>query len=387
MLPTRTPLAWLNLTHDLRRLIVSMAGIMFAVILMFMQIGFLNALLDGSVEILRQLDTDLVILSKSKYCLTVSAPFPRRRLYQALGVPGIKSAYPIYIEMHQSLWKNVDEPTPPRHIRVIAFDPAQPVLLLPEVNAQTDELQLPDTALIDEKSKRDYGVSRAGLERELAGRSIHVVGTFRLGTDFVNDANVVISADNFAKFFPHGGSAEETLGLVEIGLIKAEAGTDPPSLKSALIEALPDDVVVRTKDEYVEEERDFWLKHAPIGFIFGLGTAIGFIVGMVICYQILSADVADHWSEFATLKAIGYSNRYLDRVVLTEAVWLALLGFLPGLLATQLLYSMMVLQTGLPMRLTTMRVGFVLFLTVLMCVSSGSLALRKVRAADPAEVF
>jgi putative ABC transport system permease protein len=145
--------------------------------------------------------------------------------------------------------------------------------------------------------------------------------------------------------------------------------------------------MIMTRQEYVDMERTFWLAHAPIGFIFGLGTAIGFIVGMVICYQILSTDVADHLSEYATLKAIGYPNTALNAVVLQEAVCLSLLGFLPGLVGAALLYATLDHLTGLPMRLSLGRVGLILFLTVLMCIASGFLALRKVKAADPAEVF
>jgi putative ABC transport system permease protein len=142
-----------------------------------------------------------------------------------------------------------------------------------------------------------------------------------------------------------------------------------------------------TRDEYVEMERQFWLTHAPIGFIFGLGTAIGFIVGMVICYQILSTDVADHLSEYATLKAIGYPNHALSAVVLQEALCLAVLGYVPGLAATAVLYKLLDTLTGLPMRLSLGRGALILVLTILMCIGSGFLALRKVKAADPADVF
>src|SRR5207248_2689675 len=134
-------------------------------------------------------------------------------------------------------------------------------------------------------------------------------------------------------------------------------------------ERLEPDVRVLTRGEYVEMERQFWLTHAPIGFIFGLGTAIGFIVGMVICYQILSTDVADHIAEYATLKAIGYPNKALSAVVLQQALCLAILGYIPGILATAVLYSSLDRLTGLPMALTVGRGGLILVLTIVMCVA------------------
>lgn len=387
MYPSRIPLAWLNLTHDRRRFVVSIAGVTFAVLLMFMQIGFLNALVDGTVEVIRRFDADLVITSATKYTFSTNDPFTRRRLYQAEAVPGVASARPLYIEYRASLWKNIGQDEPPRHIRVIAFDPRQPALRMPEVVAQCPRLEEVDTAIIDIKSKDEFQAARADIGRELGDHAVRVIGTFHLGTDFVNDGNLIISDRTYARIFPYPLAPEQTLDFVEIGLVRLEPGADLYAMKKTLGERLEPDVMVMTRGEYVEMERQFWLTHAPIGFIFGLGTAIGFIVGMVICYQILSTDVADHIAEYATLKAIGYPNVALSAVVLQQALCLAILGYIPGILATSVLYSLLDRLTGLPMALTVGRGSLILVLTIVMCVASGFLALRKVQAADPAEVF
>lgn len=387
MYPSRIPLAWLNLTHDRKRFLVSVAGITFAVLLMFMQIGFLNALVDGTVEVIRRFNADLVITSATKYTFSTNDPFTCRRLYEAESVPGVESARPLFIEYRASLWKTLEpDAGPPRMIRVLAFDPRQPALLIPDVVEQCPRLLEVDSAIIDMKSKQEFAAAKTGIGRELADHSVHLIGTFHLGTDFVNDGNLIISDRTFQRIFPRM-PPESTLDYAEVGLVRLKPGADLYEVKKALAERLPDDVTVRTRGEYVEMERQFWLAHAPIGFIFGLGTAIGFIVGMVICYQILSTDVADHLSEYATLKAIGYSNRALSAVVLQEALCLSILGYLPGLAASALLYTVLDRLTGLPMALTLGRGSLILILTIVMCVASGFLALRKVQAADPAEVF
>jgi putative ABC transport system permease protein len=358
---------------------------------MFMELGFLNALFDSSVEVIHRLDADLIIISKSRFSLVASQQFTRRRLYQARSVQGVESASPLYVEYNLSLWTNPDavppENAPTRPIRVLAFDTAQPVLRIPEVSAHLEQLKLPDTALIDTESKPFYGERAPGIERQLARRSIQVVGTFRLGTDFTTNGNLIMSDTNFAKFFPDRVAAQGSLSEVDVGVLKVAPGADPGAVRAAVVAALPDDIAVLTVDEWVTQEMDFWATTSPIGFVFGLGMMMGFIIGAVICYQILSADVGDHLAQYATLKAIGYGNRYLTKVVLQEALLLSVVGYLPGLVLGWLLYEALAGWTGLPMRLTPYRSGLLLGLTVLMCSLSGVIALRKVQAADPAEVF
>ena len=166
-----------------------------------------------------------------------------------------------------------------------------------------------------------------------------------------------------------------------------DTGADPQEVKRRLAARLPDDVAVYTKAEMIERERNFWSHSTPIGYIFLLGTVIGFLVGMVICYQIINADIADHMPEFATLKAMGYRNRYFVGFVLMESVYLSLLSFVPGMLVSLGLYEALARSTGLLMILNVPRAASVLLLTLAMCVASGCLAMRKVLAADPAELF
>ncbi|MCS6850645.1 MAG: ABC transporter permease DevC [Gemmataceae bacterium] len=388
MIPRRVPLAWLNLIHDRRRFIVYVAGVAFAVVLMCMELGFYNALLDSTTSLIDRIDGELVILSRAKVSLALNEPFSRRRLYQALEVPGVAAAHALYVDSRYFVWQNRHERSL-RPIRAVAYDLRQPVLDLPDVARFADQLAQPWTVLIDRKSKNVYGDYKADPETELSRRRVRVVGTFELGTDFTTEGTLLMSADNYARFVPRRPGGPSPLSAVEIGVVQLEPGVDTRQVQQALADKFTasNDVQVLTKEEFRQQEHALWKNSSPIGYVFWLGTLIGFIVGVVICYQILATDIADHTAEYATLKAIGYPDRYLTGVVLQEALLLALLGFAAGLAGSKLLYLWLEAHTGLPMRLTLDRAGLILVLTLTMCTMSGLIAIRKVQTADPAEVF
>jgi putative ABC transport system permease protein len=390
-LSSRVPLAWYNLTHDKRRLVVSVLGVAFAVFLMFVELGFWNALLDASVELIQQFNGELIVVSKARYAMNVREPFTRRLLEQARSVPGVRAAYPVYLEYVASFWKDTGIPRDERHsshpIRVIAFDPDLPVLKNREVEAGRTALKIPFTILLDRKSKREYGEREAGIERELSGHTVRVAGTFVLGTDFTSDGSVVMSDNTFARLYPDNFAPSHTLDMADVGVVELERGANVEAIRQAVEAVLPPDVAVFTKEAYIDAEKDYWEHSTPIGFIFRFGLWMGFVVGGVICYQIISTDVADHLAEFATLKAIGYHDGYLNLTVLRETWWLAVFGFVPGLALSWLLYRGLDAWVGLPMHMTPLRILLIFVLTIGMCLLSGLLALRKVKSADPAEVF
>jgi putative ABC transport system permease protein len=384
VLNSRIPLAWKNLVHQPRRLMIAVCGIGFAVVLMFMQLGFRNALFDSTVALHQRMNADLVITSAARYTVSVKETFSRRRLAQARGCAAIESAWPLYIETAQSIWKN--PATGQGHpIRVLAFDPAEPVLLLSDFDANA--IAAPGTLAVDRRSKGDYGSPQIGDKIELSDHSTRIVGTFELGTDFANDGNCIISSQQYRDYFGLPGSSHDKLADVDVGLLKVRPGVPLADALAQVRQALPDDVRVQTRQQFIDQELAFWQHSTPIGFIFGLGTVMGFIVGVVICYQILYADVDDHMAEFATLKAIGYHNSYFVSVVLQESLWLSAFGFVPGIVTAGLLYGVLGWLTGLLLNLTAPRVLGVLFLTLAMCIVSGCLALRRVFQADPAELF
>jgi len=390
MFPRRIPLAWHNLTHDRRRLLAAVSGITFAVLLMFLERGFQNALFDSTVEVIRLLDAKIVLVNRAQYALPAQQRFSRLRIDQAKGCPGVASVHPVFIETYYSVLKRPGHKGYP--IRVIGLEPGEPIFTSPAINRAAADLKLPESALIDDKSKAKYGFNStspralSAEDAELANRTVRLVGTFELGTDFANDGNLIMSDANFARYFPrrHPG---DPLSVVDLGVVQLQPDADVLKVQQTLRAMLPNDVAVYTKQEMIEHERQFWHASTPVGFIFALGTLMGFVVGVVICYQVLYASIADHVDQFATLRAMGYPSRYFIGVVLCEAVYLSLLGFVPGLLLAMGAFYALGEYTGLLLVLTLPRVAFVYFLALVMCTLSGCLAMRKVLAVDPAELF
>lgn len=388
-----TPLARKNLTHNLRRLIVAVAGIGFAVVLMFMQMGFRYALFYSTVKVVTDLDADLLLVNQAQYALPARQSFDQKRIEQARGCPGVAAVYPLYFETMGTEWKPAVE-AKPYPIRVIAFDPGDPLFLTPEVRAQTAALRQPGTALIDSRAKKQYGMPRT-IElicrqrgAELANQAVRVVGTFPMGTDFANDGNLIMSAANLAKFFPWRAHGDDPLSSVDLGVVKVRPGDDLRTVQRALQQRFADtEVAVFLKPDFIAKEIGFWDRSTPIGYIFSVGTIMGFVVGVIICYQVIYSDIADHMPEFATLKAMGYRNRFFMGIVLQMALYLSVIGYVPGLLISMLVYDRLAHGTGLLLNMTLPEAGLVFVLTLGMCIASGCLAMRKVLAADPAELF
>ena len=385
--PRYTPLAWFTLTHDRRRLVTSLGGVAFAVLLMLIFLGFKNALYDSQIQMLQRLNGDIVMVNRIKDNMFVPEQLARRRLYQAQAFEGVETAYSMYIATGN--WKN---PETKRVIplRIIAFNPDEPVLPLPGILAHTDALKMPWTAVIDARSRAEVGPTHAGFTTELMEQQIEVVGSFSLGTDFASgNGNVVMSDQNFLRYFARLGPEKDsrTLNTVDIGILKLTPDTDVNEVVETLRDRLPSDILVFSKDDFALRERRYWQENTNIGFVFGLLTSMSFVVGVILVYQILYTDVADHWAEYATLKAMGYPNSHLLIIVIQEALLLALTGFIPGLLVSMFLYDMAANSTGLLLQMTTERGLNTFIATVIMCLVSGAIAVRKVMTADPADVF
>jgi putative ABC transport system permease protein len=378
------PLARRNFVANGRRLVRSLAGIAFAALLMMVELGLQSGFVESSLAILRRLDGELMLMSSAKYQFVNSEPFSRRQLYAARGVSGVASVRPLYIQ--RGIWKN------PKDLKltlvmVFAFDPDQPVFLFPEINAHLDALRQPDTIMVDRRARDAVGPVSEGTETELSRRKVTVVGTFQLGPDFFSDGNVIMSDRNFFKLFGVGSADPAELPDVEIGVVKVLLGYAVPDVQRAIAAAMPENVEILTTSELIAREAQFHDELTAVGPMFWIGTVVGFAVGMLISYQILFSELSDQTSQYATLKAMGYENRYLVKVVLQQAVFYALLGYIPAWLLSHLVFYMISEMALMPMSVSFSLTIISLGLTVVMCVVSAMIAVRRVIAADPAELF
>lgn len=413
----RVPLAWRNLTSDTSKFLLSVLAISFAVMLLFVQLGFYNALLDSSILLIERFNADLILVHKGRNYISYPQGFPRDALFRLRSTPGVESTHPLTIEVtlpqlldpaHRSGSfppGTQNQPAPNRRlIRVIAVDPNAEILDLPELslkgpNSLVAALRVPGQAIIDTESKPQFGILDESrrlkgdqVVTELAGQQVRVIGTFTLGLDFGNDGNLIVSEDTFRDYLRAPFPFLQP-DYIDFGLIRVKRENGRPvepllTIKDRLNAQLENTTLeVMTRSELMLKEQRFWLNSTPIGQVFNVGLFMGIVVGALICYQILSSGVADRLTEYATLRAIGYSNWYLAGVVCQEAFYLATLGFLPGWGAAYLVYQGLEWATNLPLRFTWDRVLMVFVASLVMCAISALFAVREAQGVDPAEVF
>ncbi len=396
-------LAWSQLSHQKVRLAVALLGVGFANILMFTQLGLLSVLFDGVTLVHEQLSGDLYLVSAYSRLLGRRS-FPNIYLYQADAVAGVAQASPLY--MGDQDWVDPEDLMAeedalpgaaerkqkksgdlfPNRVRVLAFNLERPVLNNTEVNQQLDKLSAPDSVLFDRMAQPGLGpvVELYGRDRQvqslLANRRVYVVGLFNLGSTLFDKGNAIMSDYNYSR------RSGRSLDQVGVGILSLEPGADILAVQQQLVATLPDSLKVLTKAELMQAEKD-GRSRDPSGKVLAFGAVMGFIVGVIVVYQVLYTDVTDHLPEYATLKAMGYSNGRLIEVVLFEAILLALLGFVPGCGASVGVYKLLTWLTKIPVSMQFGVASQVFLLTVAMCMFSGIIAMRKLSKADPADIF
>ena len=381
----RIPLAWLLLSRQPARLAVALAGIAFAGILMFMQLGFRDGLFDASVTVHKLFDADLVLISPRTMSSIGMASVPRRRLVQVMADPAVRGITPV--NWNLLLWRN-PQTRSTRSILVLGFEPADPLFTDPSIAVKAKGLSQKGRVLFDQLSRPEFGPIASWynqgkvVETEVAGKRVRVSDLVSLGASFGADGNMLTSRETFLKLMP-----STPPGSIELGLIRLAPGTDIQAASRRIKALVPDDVKILTKQGFEEFEKNYWRSSTAIGFIFTLGSAMGFVVGCVIVYQILYSDVSDHLPEYATLMAMGYRLVGLLGVVAREALILAALGYLPAYISAQLLYGLVRSGTNLPVAMDPQRALLVFSLILVMCLGSAAVAMRRLADADPAEIF
>jgi len=387
------PLAWLQLTHQRVRFITTLAGIAFVVIILFMQLGFQDALFASAIRVHQSLQGDLFLISTQYNALTSQQSFPRTRLYQALAFDDVESVSPLYIQFGKL--KNL-ESGQKYPIFVFGIDPGKPTFNLSEINQSLDKLKTPNMALFDRESRADlFGPIAKEFEQgkvvriEIApyntitkANRLKISGLYSIGPSFGVDGDLIINYSTFLNIFIDR-IAEE----IDIGLVNLKPGVDPQKALATLVAYLPKDVKVLTRQGFTSLEKHYWDVRTIVGFTFKLMVTLGFIIGVGVVYQILYSNVSNHLVAYATLKAIGYKNNYLLGLVFQQALILAVVGYIPGLIISLGLYDLAKNATHLPMVMTIHQSSLVLIVVVLMCSISGILAVQKLRAADPSDIF
>lgn len=386
---TRVPFAWLNVTADRQKLVFSMVAIGFAVFLMLIQIGFKQALVDSNTAFLRLLDYDLLLVSKRRYTSFIEQTFPRSVLHSARSVNGVIDGCALY--QTTSIWKPAGVARR-RPIRVYAVANQCQINPLRSAGINPHLLQADYSVIADQLSRPEYGSLKPGVRAELDGRRVRVVAGFELGSDFSADGTLILSDATFLRLFsdrPTGIEANPrpTLEQLDMGILQVDPRADLRAVQKRIRQNLPADVIVLSKNEMLANEERYWNGATPIGFLFNLGTVMGFVVGVLIVRNLLATELDNNSRQYATLKAIGHSNRTLRQYVVQQGLLLGGFGIPCGILLSSVVYAQVSRATGLTMRLHLQTVLAVSALTLIMGVASGWLAARKLQGLDPVSVL
>ena len=394
---TSSRLALTSLLHQPGRTAVSVIGAAFAVVLVFMQLGFLGSVENTATLLYNKMRFDVLVASSEYIDMSRPGGIDRARLAQAQSADGVADVLPVTLGM--GMWRNpTDDPHKGRRkwqLSMVAIDPGQldRVFQPPGPNgifdtpAEQAEMKASlgrlDEVLLDELSRPDFGGTgmKPGTRTELNGRAVTLGGYFRAGTGFSYTGLLLMNEETLRHV------VNQRPNRVTFGLVQLHPGESAEAVKQQLIRDLPPDVKVFTREDMRRYERDYWVNRTAVGQFFYFGVLLAITVGGIFIYQMMVADIKKHLSEYATLKAMGYRFGFLFRVVVWQALYLAVAGYVIGLVAAFGLYEVAKAAARLPIWMTGERTLIVLGLTVGMCVVSGVLAVRKVQNADPADLF
>jgi putative ABC transport system permease protein len=385
LFPVGIPVAWLQLIAEKKRFLTAVGGMTFAVTLMMYQLGTYFAVLTKVVFPHMALQAELVLTSKDFNSFYASIPFSLRQLHQARSLAEVDSVAPLYIEF---TWIKNPATLESKKIFVFGVDPNQNAFNFPEASRHPEWLEIDQYAFYDARSLKEFGPIPALLQRqeevltEVGGRQMKIKGLIHLGGTIAAAGHLLVGERAFFRIFP-----QRPAHMINLGLIRLRPGTDPAVVARRLEKILPLDVSVWTREALIDAEKTYWNERSPIAFVFLGSMMVSLIVGAVIVYQILYTDVSDHLQEYATLKAIGLPDRFFSKLVIQQALILMVAGFIPGLVLTELLYYWSRVKAALPMYMSFKILAIVFVLSFMMCVTAGMLALRRLRSADPADVF
>lgn len=380
----RLPIGWLQLTHKRGRFMAALAGVAFANVLVFVQLGIMNSMATSTLRPYEFFNADIMISAVDANALAEGGNVARQWMLQAFADPDVAAGMGLFIA-------NVPWDRGEKDISLTTFgiDPGQPAFIAPEIAADIALLQVQDVAILDRLARglsRDEAAAirpQTPLSFETQNRTLTALTTFAGGSGFGGDGYMFVSDQTFFSLFASRSSAAP-----DHILLRLRSGADVAVVADRLRGLISDDTLrIRSYAEAAQEDLRYQQTRRPTGVIFGFGVLIGVLVGLVIIYQVLSADVADHLREYATFKAMGYGPRFFLGIVVEEALVLGLLGFLPGLAMGTAILTLMGKVTTMPMAMTPVMAVTVFLGTVVFSVLSGVIATRRLAAADPADLF
>lgn len=412
-------LARKNLFEDIPRFLVAQAGIMFAVSLVTIQNGILTGFIRSSSILIDHSKADFWIASKDMIHLELTMPISLERMTQSQTVEGVERAEAFIFR--NARWRDPLE-NKIHAVTVVGSDP-DGELFSPWniIQGDANALKNPYTIMVDESKLNALKIKNIGDIAKLGGLEAKLGGITQGTQSIVSNSFIFTSLKNANAYVnspvktqtlcqlqnddlqctqsyedqsstqkPVNSPPPRPLNLADpitYVLIKAKPDQDLTQLKQKLKETLPNDVQVLSREEMSMVMRTFWQKRTGVGFVLSLGAAIGVLVGMVVVGQILYSSVSDHLKEFGTLKAMGASDWVIYGIILEQALWMAVLGYIPGMaLCFGVAYWAGATQ-GILILITPLSALGVFGLTVAMCTGSAFFAIQKVTKVDPAIVF
>lgn len=371
-----TTLAWKNLFHDRVRLVVTLTGIVFALVLMIVQFGLFLGFLETSSNVVKNSRADLWIAAPGIPHVNGAAPIPEKRRYKALAVPGVAAVDKLNIQfVNWKLPAGSQEAA-----QIVGFDldggMGGPWNL---VAGSVDDLRADDTVIVEKLYLKKLGVKGVGDSVEINGRRARIVGLTQGIRSFTTSPYIYTSfknSQNYAVIQPN-----ETFFLV----VRAEPGQDLQKLKAALQAAVPG-VDVFTNQEMWLKTQNYWVFSTGAGVTTLMGAVLGLLVGIVVVAQTIYSATVDHIREFGTLKAMGARNSYIYRVIIEQALLSAVMGYALAIVVGWFVSRSTAAGEAiilLPPEMIAATFG----LAILMCISASILSIRKATSIDPAMVF
>jgi putative ABC transport system permease protein len=384
--PLAIPLASIQLGANPWRFLAALMGIMAASTLMLFVFSVFKCFLeDMNNRPAVALSADLFMVSRNSEALDIGLTFPRTRLFQALAVPEVARVASLRVATGSCQFASGQLMEP---IQVYGVDTSEPMFDLPSFGMKNEFLKVGETALFDGKSHPKFAPilerlrNHADTQVNLNGRRLRIAGTFGLGQTLDSGGCLIMGLPVFAHYFPN-----ENPNYLSLGTIKLQPGTDPVAVAENLNRILPQDVTVLTKQRMLDRETAYTKHETPLGFVMYLMLTATAVTGAIIIYQILYADVTEHIKEYATLKAIGHSDLFLNMIIFKQGGILAILGYLPGAALTAMFCKIMREHNNMPMSLGSGILALVFIMDLGICMLAGFLATRSLRRADPADTF